>query len=60
MNLYCKTMTFPERVTENEQVKIPTWGHQSPEWPDIIALKKKRWRILYHLGIPEKGNNEQT
>ena len=53
-------MTFPERVTENEQVKIPTWGHQSPEWPDIIALKKKKWRILYHLGIPEKGNNEQT
>ena len=28
------------RVTENEQVKIPTWGHQSPDWSDIIALKK--------------------
>ena len=30
----------PPRVPENEQVKIPTRGHQSPEWPDTIALKK--------------------
>jgi len=28
------------RVTENEQVKMPTRGHQSPVWRDIIPLKK--------------------
>ena len=45
-------MTLPERkhgvntsypgprVTENEQLKMPTRGHQSPVWPDIISLKK--------------------
>ena len=40
------------RITENEQVKTPTRGHQSPVWPDIIALKK--WRILYHSGFLKK------
>ena len=52
MNLHWKTMTLPERkhgvntsyhgprVTENEQLKMPTRGHQSPVWPDIISLKK--------------------
>ena len=68
MNLQWKTMTSPERkhgvntsyhgprVAENEQVKMLTRGHQSPVWPGIIALKK--WRILYHTGIPEKGKSE--
>ena len=52
MNLHWKNMTLPERkhgvntsyhgprVTENEQVKMPTRGYQGPVWPDTIALKK--------------------
>ena len=33
-------VNVPSRVPENEQVKIPTRGHQSPEWPETIAVKK--------------------